>query len=123
LQSTNSSLICNWEASLALACTSASRNSYDRAVVLSNPIVTGQCPDKTVKIVKMVVDDTPGLFCVKSALEYDQDRLICNWEQNFAQACRSTAKYSILRQNISSGPNEFKRCPVTGQAVVKVDLR
>jgi hypothetical protein len=61
-------------------------------------------------------------YCWRDRLVTQADALVCNWEDNAADACRSSYNTSLPRSAVASGPAEARRCD-NGQWLVKVTMR
>ena len=61
-------------------------------------------------------------YCWKDRLSTEGDALMCNWEANASDACRSSGRTPLSKAAIASGPNDVKRCD-NGQWLVKVTTR
>ena len=61
-------------------------------------------------------------YCWKNRLDESGASLVCNWESNAAEACRSDGVVSIAKSNVTKGPDNTRRCE-NGEWLVVVTTR
>ena len=61
-------------------------------------------------------------FCWKDKLNPEGDTLVCNWEGNTTDACKSSYPTPLAKASIATGPKDAGRC-ANGQWLVQVTTK
>jgi hypothetical protein len=63
------------------------------------------------------------LYCWKDRVATSGDTLVCNWDSNVADACKSTYSSAIRKESVASGPQDAGRRCSNGQWLVQVTTK
>jgi hypothetical protein len=62
------------------------------------------------------------MYCWKRSLEMTGDTLLCNWEANSRDACKSINQVRLAKATINGAPRDAGRCD-NGEWLVAVNTR